>query len=1303
MNPIRVTLRWVLTLLAVLLVIAALGMTGMRLAMTQLDAVRDRVETALARQFSANLDLHRFTGAMQRLDPRLSLDDLHVTVPSGKSTLPLLTVGHADLRLDTLASLRARQPVIGQAHVDELTLHLYQNAQGDWAWPGRAKDPSSLMQGGFELSRLDAWVGLLLQQRVVVDDVRLVLHGLDDSLTLVAPQLLVAGGAKRAHIEGQWYVEGQPERVLSAVLEVLPGSQGLGDFSAALQAKMDLSSLDRVGQLLTRNRAVRLDRVEGKAELWARWRHAKIADARLKVAVPQLTLGGDGGTVELHDIGARAQWLRNDDDDGWQAWVNALSVSDATGPSPLPSHLQLAGQGSDWWLRSGPFSLDALAAWGERLPLPEKADRALQQANPRGQVSGLQLGQRDGAWQARVALLGAAVDPWQDAPGGGPVDAWVVAEDQRGHVDFVGGDGVTLHFPDIYGDPLVLDAANGRVDWSLTERQPLVTGKDLHAQWRGAPVDGSFELRIPGDNADRRPGRFVLDLAMRDVDARDTPLAQWLPMKAFDDADLREWLSRDITGRVPRGTLHLEQKLDKEAMNDDGGGDDDGSDDLGKRTRLKLSLDIEQGRLPYETGWPPLENVSGHLDMVDDTLEARVDHAEARGLVTEGATASMADDRLTIEGPVQGSTQSLLQFLSAAPIDGTDAFSDWRSEGHVEGRLKLGVTLDTPENVETPVDVDVTASVEAPSLRLPQSDLALYDVNGDLRYRHDPQAAESDTLTGQLGARVFDGPLLADFEVGGKGVTFEGRALARGLLEWGGAGQLSGLLSGYFPYSATLDLDGESPQLSLDSDLQGLGIQLPAPFGKVPAARVPFHLDAATGARSVQARLADRLRLRWRSLGPDTGQGQVWLEQWPDPLPAWPGTSGWQIDWRTPRLALGAWQSALAGAGLAGSSGKTSSGNSSSGSEMAEVRRVTLNTPCLAFDDRCLGDLAANATRLPASGWQLGLAGSLVEGQATYRPRSPRPIDVQLQALHLDNLLPEAPEPELGSEIVTATEPRPIPLPDGLNRLPDGHVRVDTITRHGQRLGPFEASWEATPERLRVAPLSMTLGEITGQGEVVWEASGAGSSLTRSRLTIEGGDLGSALERLDQPVAVRSTRTRVQSQLAWPGAPWQFALERSRGSIQTTLDDGRFVTLDSPSARLIGLLNVDNLLRRLRLDFSDVTEQGTAFDSVKGDATLYGGRLETRGPVEIDGASTQFSLDGSVDLMARKLDLKLGVTVPVSQNLPLAAVLAGAPYVGGALFLADKLFGGWLDKVTRIYYRVQGPWTSPRITLEDAE
>ncbi|HET8791040.1 MAG TPA: AsmA-like C-terminal region-containing protein, partial [Modicisalibacter sp.] len=525
-----------------------------------------------------------------------------------------------------------------------------------------------------------------------------------------------------------------------------------------------------------------------------------------------------------------------------------------------------------------------------------------------------------------------------------------------------------------------------------------------------------------------------------------------------------------------------------------------------------------------------------------------------------------------------------------------------------------------------------------------------------------------------------------------------------GLLQWAGMAQLDGLLSGYFPYSAHLDLKGEEPRLSIESDLQGLAILLPPPFGKRLDEKVALRVEATPGQRLV-VELADRLRMRWRSLGPapGQGQGQIWLEQWPASA-QWPGDRGWSVIWRTPRLYLGRWRSTLAALGetfgdspAPAQTGLVSQPNAA----LPALRRVVIDTDCLHFDQRCLGSLEATASPL-ADGWALDIAGTLMQGQASYRPNQPAPLAIDLARLNLDMLMPQPTQmPELAEAIATAPEPKP--LPDWLGKVPDGEIAIDTMLYQGRRLGPLSANWQVSPQRLRVAPLALTLGEVTASGELVWEASGPKASLTRSRLTLSGGDLGSALAALGQPVAIRSATTQVESQLAWPGAPWQFALERSRGSIEAVLEDGQFVTLDSPSARLIGLLNVDNLLRRLRLDFSDVTGEGTAFDSVRGSATLYGGRLETRGPVEIDGPSTQFTLEGSVDLAARRLNMLLGITVPVSQNLPLAAVLVGAPYVGGALFLADKLFGGWLDKVTRIHYRVRGPWTSPQITLEDAE
>ncbi|MDW5378619.1 AsmA-like C-terminal region-containing protein [Halomonas sp. HP20-15] len=1307
MSPIRLTLRWALTLAALALVLLALLLGGLRLAVEQLDGVRERIGAELSSQFNATLAMDAFEGRLQWFDPALRIDDLRLMSQAGSDPFPLLEIEHADMRLDTSASLLALQPVLGDARISQVTLHLYQDSEGRWQWPGPAELPSYVMpEGGMDLSRLDYWVELLLRQRVLVSDLRLVLHGLDETLTLRAPQLLIAGGSGRAHLEGQLFVAGQAQQSLSVVLEVLPGTRGLSDFSAALQARMDLGSLTRLGRLLTHRHSLRLEQLSGEAKLWARWRGGRIEDARLALSVPELAVAGSEEVLELRDIQARGQWLRGDGD-AWNAWVNALSVNDVRGgASPLPEHLQLAGEGDEWWLRSSAFSVDELMAWRQRLPLPERWQSMLDALKPGGRVEGLQVGQKQGQWQVRAALQETTAQPWQDAPGGGPFDAWVEAEGRTGHVEFAGRQGVELRFPELFPEPLSLDRASGRVDWSLVGDQPRVEGKDLSVGWRGASVEGDFQLTVPDEQSRQRPGQFALNLDMRDVDATQTPLGEWLPLEVFD-SELRDWLTSGITGYVPRGSLHFSQTLDGE----EAASTEDDVDELGKSAELRLALDVERGHLPYDPEWPALDALSGHLSLHNQALEATVTHAETLGLVSEGAKVALADDRLTVEGPVGGPVQALFDFLAAAPIDGMDGFGDWRGDGRVDGQLRLGVAMDTPDTVEeAPVDVDLQASVDAPSVRLPQADLELSNVNGALHYRHlagkHLGESDTDTLTGQLGARVFEGPLLADFDVGGRGVTLEGRALARGLLDWGGVSGLDGLLSGYFPYTAELDLEADKPSLTLDSDLQGLAIHLPTPFGKTLDARVPLHVTASIPDRVVHLDLADRLRLRWRSLGPDNGQGQAWLENWPVD-PEWPSGSGWEIAWNTPRLLLARWQQALAEVSLPPAPDATA-GATDGSSALTRLRRLSLRTNCLHYQQRCLGDLQASASPLGGDGWSLALAGSLMQGRAEYRPLQAVPLDITLARLNLDPLLAgageqgEASSPSLQSEIITAP-PEPAPLPDWLTRVPAGRLSIATLARSGHRFGPFEAHWRESPDRLRLDPVSLKLGEITAQGELVWEASGEQASLTRSRLSISGGDLGTALAALDQPVAISSTRTDVQTQLAWPGAPWQFALARSRGSIEADLSDGRFRTLESPSARLVGLLNVDNLLRRLRLDFSDVTGEGTAFDSVSGDATLYGGRLETRGPVEIDGTSTHFTLNGSVNLLARQLDLTLGVTVPVSQNLPLAAVIAGAPYVGGALFLADKVFGGWLDKVTRIYYRVQGPWTSPRITVEDAE
>jgi uncharacterized protein YhdP len=360
-----------------------------------------------------------------------------------------------------------------------------------------------------------------------------------------------------------------------------------------------------------------------------------------------------------------------------------------------------------------------------------------------------------------------------------------------------------------------------------------------------------------------------------------------------------------------------------------------------------------------------------------------------------------------------------------------------------------------------------------------------------------------------------------------------------------------------------------------------------------------------------------------------------------------------------------------------------------------------------------VGDAASTAPRWPDQpGWRIDILTDAINGRLRYDDAGEHgPVDITVSRLNLDKVLAlvnpprrisstsVADAPEAWVQEVQTQVPEPASLPAWLAELPGGRLRIADITLGPERFGPLTAYWQSDDNGFFLSPVGLTLGQISARGEMFWSGNSMTSD-TRADITLQGADIGTALARLNQPVALRSQRTDVSANLTWPGAPWQFSLSRASGDIALDLRDGRFVTLNSTPARLVGLLNFDNILRRLRLDFSDVTGQGTAFDHVQGQASVAGGELLLRGPLEVEAPSASIRLSGSVDLVQRELDQRLGVSLPISQSLPFAAIAAGAPVVGGALFIAHSLFGDTLSRATMIHYRVTGPWAAPIVTLE---
>jgi uncharacterized protein YhdP len=128
---------------------------------------------------------------------------------------------------------------------------------------------------------------------------------------------------------------------------------------------------------------------------------------------------------------------------------------------------------------------------------------------------------------------------------------------------------------------------------------------------------------------------------------------------------------------------------------------------------------------------------------------------------------------------------------------------------------------------------------------------------------------------------------------------------------------------------------------------------------------------------------------------------------------------------------------------------------------------------------------------------------------------------------------------------------------------------------------------------------------------------------------------------------------------------------------------------------MLGLASVAELPRRLALDFSDVTDKGFAFDTVRGDFQLHDGSAYTDN-VLVKGPAAEIGLIGRVGLKNHDYDQTAVVTGNVSNTLPLAALAAG-PVAGGAVWLFTQVFKQPLKGLVRGYYRITGSWDNPTV------
>ena len=1250
--------RWGLGACALLAVLVALYVSLGRELIPLVAEYRSDVEAKAEQSLGLPVHVGALEGRWSGLAPILVVRD--VQVGEGASALRLDAVKVVP---DLWASLVARDVRLARVELGGLQVNLHEDESGKWTLKGLpVQDDDQPLDVEQALRRMQ------VVSKVSVLDSQVTLEPFDhDPVTLTYVGLSLQTGSVRQRLDARLTLpDGQP-LALSLKSRIRPAQWR----EAEVEAYASLPQSDWAKWLPARLLGQwQLPELRAGGEVWLNWGQGKVQSATLRLHAPQLQGAyAERQPIRIDNLALNA-WLRRGDE-GLRLTIDSLAMN--LGETRWESHVQIsqssAGEdGELWQIQADRVDLTPLTPVIQALgPLPKQAMAVVDGLKVTGGLRNVLLevrpqveGDRMFSFAANLDRVG--FDAYHGAPAAGNVSGSIAGDLGHGELR-LDTDKFMLHLVPIFADPWHYLKANARLTWKLDKETFTLIAPYLKVLGEEGKIAGDFLIRLhlaPGHED-------YMDLRVGLVEGDGRYTGKYLPEVLSPDVD--HWLRTAILkGAVDEGYFQYQGSLNH------------GAPDHARS--ISLFFKVRDADLDFQPGWPQLNQVDG--DVFIDDHGVRIVASTGQMLNTKVSNVLVdiphvpagEHSHLFVDGDFDGTLADGVKILQQAPIGTASPFAGWEGEGDLKGSLKLDIPL--AHGTEPKVVVDFRT--EQSRLKISEPVLELSALKGDFRFDLDQGLSGKNIST-----VAFGKPVTAEIFAEGKPGQMQTRVVAKGqialksLTDWLQFKQPLPV-SGELPYQLQVSL-GRDNQLSVDSSLKGLLIDLPAPFGKAASdtRTSQFRMNLGGSERRVDATYDGLASLAMAAPAGKTEQvrGELVLGGGAAQLP---GSQGLRVRGKLAEVNLDDWQS------------KASSytGDDPGGSARQILRGVDLSVDKIKAYNFELNQAVVRLDR-NADNWGLRLDSQEVIGNARIPDAKAAPIVVDLPTLRLppadpaDATAPEAPDP------LAATDPR---------KVPSVNVNIGKLFRGDDLLGSLSLKLRPTARGVAFNDLDLNLKGLAIDGSAGWEGvPGASSSWYKGRL--QGGDLAEVLKAWGFAATVTSREFHMDADGRWQGSPAWVSLKRFSGSMDASLRDGQIVEVDgsAQALRVFGLLNFNSIGRRLRLDFSDLLGKGLSYDRVKGVLVASEGVYVTREPITVTGPSSNFELEGTLDLVRDRVAANLMVTLPVTNNLPLAALIVGAPAVGGALFLVDKLLGDRVARYASVNYRVEGPVKEPKITF----
>lgn len=1302
-------LKWLWYSVATLIIAIAVLVSLGRLLFPQAAQLKPAFEQYLAERTGATVRIAEVHGAWRGFGPELRVTGIELLAPG--SGEPLLKVARFEAALDLPRSLLSWHAVMRRFEVEGLQALVELDSNGQLVLPGLELDN----EDDSEVSAQYVIDALLRQNRVAITETEIRYRRRQGD---IIPLRLAEVSLRNRR--------GQHQAIGDLTVHDGGNARFVLEFTDYPLAQRDQMSVYLESQSLDLARlplpvaplGVHLEDGDLQLQIWANWRDGAWRDGQANVALKQLQLVNDeqqrkaldSVSGQLHFARANNNlWYLHGENLQWQ--IDGKTRNGLT----LEGKVSRESEQQRWGFDIGTMQLADLMAivqFSSAVPAELRQRLAALEASatlPRTQIDFLWRDDAVADW-AIASQFDQLRYRSDDLP---------VLTETRGRV-LVAADGgavrlqafdQSIDFHALFRAPLALQELDVALRWQPGQTETLLTVPQARIRNADIAIDARAAIQVPAEG----DAELALNALIRNGVGANK--ASYLPVGIMTP-QLVDYLDGAIIAAdvktahaVLRGPLHRFPFTDHDGVFD-------------------VLADVGNAQYRFQPEWPTVTDLQAQLQFVGNSMFIAVDEAALAGWQVEQGRVVLdpmggPSATLQVQADGVGSGKAAFALLRSSPLQAP--LQPLLDTLDADGAMHTALTLAIPLHDSHASQVRGTVSFGNASLVLKPLALPLTAARGEVSF------AEFGITGGDVRMQALGGTLTAKLrgDAGGGEIAVSGRASSDAVATWY-PHPVQNHLAGVFDYDGKVLLPGREQhgvQVALQSDLQGLALTAPAPFGKttesarllrfvagVDAERLSLWADYDNQLVFQAERNADESALRAELLlGGASYTGHTPGLSIRGSLPALAAT-----DWLPFIVDVTRTVSTLADNG--------EHANPHGVTTLAPVRTGAAPTLALSIAAVDFYGLPFDAVQLGGrstdAGYQLQLRAPALVGEILLADESP--VRVKLDKLLHESVAAPAPAQAADATAVSANESAvnetaataTLPAIETTN-APAAVVNATIATEttvlrepadwpeleldckqcrfYSREFGQVQLSLrnEQQDKRLSVKAERKDLLNIALTG--LWSAAEHDTAI---RGRVSSRDWGALTQDWGVDLGVRESSGHIDLDLRWPNSPVDFRLAASRGEIDLELGKG-YIARDTEAkervARVFSLLGLSSLTRRLSLDFSDLFKDGLYYDRLGGEFLLADGKAVNRN-VKLEGVALDLDFTGDIDFVNRRLDQKIVGTTKLNSSFPVLAGWIINPTAGVALWLMNKLFIERVEKVVFGFeFQVYGPWDNPEV------